>query len=155
MEGLLTARQYFNSDESSERELRTRITALWRDVDWNWFRATPKRDALYWHWSPNYAFHIAHRLQGWNEVMITYLLAIASPTNPIPPSTYWTGYDREGTGSEYGTKHTYFGIPLTQGYVARFTRPAVFCSYSYRGYDPRGVRDTTPTISRTTETKPW
>jgi hypothetical protein len=142
MEGLLTARQYFNSDDSSERELREQITALWHDVDWDWFRATPKHDALYWHWSPNYAFHIANRLQGWNEVMITYLLAIASPTHPIPPSTYWSGYDREGTGSEYGIKHTYFRIPLTQGYVPGSPGPLFFTQYSYLGYDPRGVRDT-------------
>ena len=142
MEGLLTARQYFNADNPAERELRERITALWRDVDWDWFRATPKRDALYWHWSPNYAFHIANRLQGWNEVMITYLLAIASPTHPVPPSVYWTGYDRQGTGSGYGIKRTYFGIPLTQGYVPGSPGPLFFTQYSYLGYDPRGVRDT-------------
>ena len=142
MEGLLTARQYFSSDDPSERELRERITALWRDVDWNWFRATPRRDALYWHWSPNYAFHITNRLQGWNEVMITYMLAIASPTHPVPASIYWTGYDREGTGSQYGIKHTYFGIPLTQGYVPGSPGPLFFTQYSYLGYDPRGVRDT-------------
>ena len=142
MQGLLTARQYFNRDTASERELRQRITDLWRGVDWNWFRATPNRDALYWHWSPNYAFHIANRLQGWNEVMITYLLAIASPTHPVPPSIYWTGYDRQGAGGGYGIKHTYFGIPLTQGYVPGSPGPLFFTQYSYLGYDPRGVRDT-------------
>jgi exo beta-1,2-glucooligosaccharide sophorohydrolase (non-reducing end) len=83
MEGLLTARQYFKADGPAGRELYDRITKLWDGVDWNWFRATPKRDALYWHWSPDYSFYIANRLTGWNEVMITYLEAIASPTHAI------------------------------------------------------------------------
>lgn len=49
MEGLLAARQYFKDDGQSGRELYESITRLWEGVDWNWFRATPKRDALYWH----------------------------------------------------------------------------------------------------------
>ena len=79
MQGLLAARGYFTHDTPAERELRARITKLWEGVDWDWFRATPKRDALYWHWSPNYGWYIHFRLEGWNEVMITYLLAVASP----------------------------------------------------------------------------
>ena len=54
MQGLLTARQYFNKDDAGEREVRDRINVLWRGVEWDWFRATPRRDALYWHWSPDY-----------------------------------------------------------------------------------------------------
>ena len=141
MQGLLTARQYFSKDDPEERELRDRINGLWRGVEWDWFRATPNKDAVYWHWSPDYAFHIANRLEGWNEVMITYMLAIASPTHPVPASLYSTGYTREGTGEPYGIKHTYFGIPLEQGYVKDSPGPLFFTHYSYLGYDPRGVRD--------------
>ena len=53
MQGLLTARQYFSHDSEQERTLRDTINRLWGGVEWNWFQATPKRDALYWHWSPN------------------------------------------------------------------------------------------------------
>jgi hypothetical protein len=141
LQGLLTARQYFAADKPEEAELRKNITALWQEVDWDWFRATPKRDALYWHWSPDYSFHIANRLEGWNEVMITYMLAIASPTHGVPASLYWTGYAREGTGGTFGIKKTYFGIPLEQGYVEGSPGPLFFTHYSYMGYDPRGVRD--------------
>jgi hypothetical protein len=144
MQGLLAARGYFTRDTPDERELRDRITRLWEGVDWDWFRATPKRDALYWHWSPNYGWYIHFRLEGWNEVMITYLLAVASPTHPVPPSIYYTGY----TGHEgYGTPRTYFGITTTQSYVPPSktspgsTGPLFFSHYSYLGYDPRGVRD--------------
>ena len=152
MQGLLTARQYFSHEDTKERELRDRINTLWRGVEWDWFRATPKRDALYWHWSPDYAFHIAFRLEGWNETMITYLLAVASPTHSVPPSLYATGYTHEragpansgltdDSGAVYGIKHTYFGIPLEQGYVKGSPGPLFFTQYSFLGYDPRGVRD--------------
>ena len=147
MEGLLAARGYYTRDTPAERELRRSITRLWRAVDWDWFRATPKRDALYWHWSPDYGFQIANRLQGWNEVQITYLLAAASPTHAIPPSVYYTGYTRVGGDEPYGVPRSYFGITTTQSYYPPTatspgsTGPLFFSHYSYMGYDARGVRD--------------
>ena len=65
-----------------EREIRDTVTKLWREVEWGWYRQRPDSDVLYWHWSPDYGFHINHPLIGWNETMIVYLLAIASPTHP-------------------------------------------------------------------------
>ena len=141
MQGLLTARQYFNKDNEKEQRLRNNITKLWEGVEWDWFRATPNKDALYWHWSPDYAFHIANRLQGWNEVMITYLLAIASPTHPVPGSLYHTGYTAEGTPHTYGERHTYYGIQLDMNYGPGSPGPLFFTQYSYQGYDPHGWRD--------------
>lgn len=142
MQGLLTARQYFQQDNEGERQLRDNVTALWRSVDWDWYRATPQRDALYWHWSPDYAFHIANRLQGWNEVMITYMLAIASPTHAAPPSIYHTGYTGEGDDRHpYGVRRTYFGTTVDMNYTADSPGPLFFTHYSYLGYDPRGWRD--------------
>jgi hypothetical protein len=142
MQGLLTARQYFAQDNEKERQLRDNITDLWKAVDWDWFRAMPNKDALYWHWSPTYAFHIANRLQGWNEVMITYMLAIASPTHASPPSIYHTGYTRDGSpGHEYGVPKTYYGITVNMDYTPDSPGPLFFTDYSYLGYDPRGYRD--------------
>lgn len=142
LQGLLAARQYFHQDNASERRLRDNITDLWREVDWDWYRATPNKDALYWHWSPNYAFHIANRLEGWNEVMITYLLAVASPTHAAPASIYQTGYDAEGHPAHpYGIRKTYYGIPLEMGYTPDSPGPLFFTDYSYLGYDPYGWRD--------------
>ncbi|MHB1675092.1 MAG: glucoamylase family protein [Acidobacteriaceae bacterium] len=139
MEGLLAARQYFKGDSPSEQELYARITNLWQGVDWEWFRATPKRDALYWHWSPEYSWHIANRLTGWNEVMITYLLAIASPTHGVPASLYYSGWVGEGIDNHYVNGHTYYGIPLYVGYGTG--GPLFFTDYSFMGFDPRGKKD--------------
>jgi exo beta-1,2-glucooligosaccharide sophorohydrolase (non-reducing end) len=141
MEGLLTARQYFKDDGAAGHELYDRITRLWEGVDWDWFRATPRRDALWWHWSPDYSFYIANRLTGWNETMITYLEAIASPTHGIPASTYYTGWAAEGTDHTFGEKHTYFGIQLDMNYLPGSPGPLFFTQYSYMGFDPRGLRD--------------
>ncbi|MBC6951195.1 hypothetical protein DWB58_24990, partial [candidate division KSB1 bacterium] len=92
VQGLLVARQYFNRNTKDERELLDTITALWQSVEWDWYRKEPTSDFLYWHWSPNHAWHISHPLVGWNETMIVYLLAIASPTHGVPASLYHTGW---------------------------------------------------------------
>lgn len=135
MEGLLTARQYFDHDTPQERELRDRITRLWQGVDWVWFRRDPKNDALFWHWSPDHAWFIHNRLTGWNEVMITYLLAIASPTHAAPASFYYTGW----AGGSYSQPHTVEDIELKVG--EGVGGPLFFTHYSFMGFDPRGIHD--------------
>ncbi len=139
MEGLLAARQYFKNDGQPGRELYDHITQLWQSVDWNWFRATPKRDALYWHWSPDYSFYIANRLTGWNEVMITYLEAIASPTHPIPAGDYYSGWAGEGVSNHYANGKSYFDITLPVG--SGTGGPLFFTDYSFMGLNPREFHD--------------
>ena len=135
MEGLLTARQYFDHESPQERELRDRITRLWQSVDWVWFRRDPENDAIFWHWSPDYAWYIHNRLTGWNEVMITYLLAIASPTHGAPASFYYTGW----AGRDYSQPHKVEGVELKVG--DGVGGPLFFTHYSFMGFDPRGIRD--------------
>src|SRR6266704_694673 len=100
MQGLLAARQYFNGDAPKEKDLFKRITALWETVEWDWYRESATNEAIYWHWSPVWNFQIRHRLTGFNEVMITYLLAIASPTHPVPPELYYTGWAGQSEAAE-------------------------------------------------------
>src|ERR1035437_9568536 len=49
MEGLLTARQYFNAASTDETTLRADINTLWNNVEWSWFRQN-NQNVLYWHW---------------------------------------------------------------------------------------------------------
>jgi hypothetical protein len=153
MEGLLAARQYFNGPSEDERSLHSRISKLWETVEWDWFRRTPSGDALYWHWSPQWSWYINHRLTGFNEVMIVYLLAIASPTHGVPGDLYYSGWAGQskaavayragwsGTeeGNHYENGHTYEGIKLDVGVGSG--GPLFFTHYSYMGFDPRGIRD--------------
>lgn len=152
-EGLLAARQYFHGTNPDEQSLYRRITALWESVEWNWYRRTPGSDALLWHWSPDYSWYINHRLTGWNEVMIVYLLAIASPTHGVPADLYYSGWAGQSPaavqyrrgwgqttdGDHYFNGHTYDGIKLDVG--VGNGGPLFFTQYSFMGFDPRGLRD--------------
>ena len=153
MEGLLAARQYFKGDSEVEQSIFQRITKLWEGVEWDWYRKTPENSALLWHWSPQWSWFIDHRLTGFNETMITYLLAIASPTHGVPASLYYTGWAGQseaakayrsgwsGTtqGDQYINGHTYYGIKLAVGEGTG--GPLFFTQYSFMGFDPRGIRD--------------
>ena len=152
MEGLLAARQYFHGSDAAERDLYQRISRLWETVEWDWYRRSPQSDALYWHWSPDWAWHINHRLTGFNETMIVYLLAIASPTHPVSAELYYTGwagqskaaidYRRRWSASTAGDRYingrSYYGIKLDVGVGSG--GPLFFAHYSYMGFDPH-VRD--------------
>ena len=92
MEGLLAAPQYFKGASADEQGLYRRITQLWEAVEWDWYRRSPQDDALLWHWSPQWSWYIDHRLTGFNETMITYLLAIASRAGGVGADLYYTGW---------------------------------------------------------------
>jgi hypothetical protein len=153
VQGLLAARQYFNRDDESERQIRDTITALWRDVEWDWYRKTPNSNALYWHWSPDHGWYISHPLIGWNESMIVYLLAIASPTHPVPASMYYSGFagqsdeavqyrrnwSRTTQGDHFTNGNEYYGIKLDVGVGSG--GDLFFTQFSFLGFDPRNKRD--------------
>jgi hypothetical protein len=153
MEGLLMARQYFNGPSARERELFQRISRLWETVEWDWYRQNSQSDFLYWHWSPQWGYQIHHPLIGFNETMITYLLAVASPTHGVPASMYYSGWAsqslraqqyRQGwsgsvDGNHYGNGNSYYGIRLDVGVGSG--GPLFFTHYSFLGMDPHAVRD--------------
>src|SRR6185312_15058113 len=95
LQGLLTARQYFNGGDANETTLRTGINEIWQQVDWDWFRQGGQ-NVLYWHWSPQYNWDMNVKLTGWNEALITYVLAAAAPVNPIPKTVYDNGWANNG-----------------------------------------------------------
>lgn len=133
-EGLLTARQYFNQDTPEEAALRDKITQLWEAVEWNWYRKQ-NQNVMYWHWSPNFNYAINLSVRGWNETMMVYLLAIASPTEGVPASLYHTGW----AGGNYTSGLSYYGIQLPLG--TALGGPLFFVHYSFIGFDPRYKRD--------------
>ncbi|HEY0058833.1 MAG TPA: glucoamylase family protein [Flavisolibacter sp.] len=135
MQGLLTARQYFNAADVQETSLRAGINELWNGVDWSWYRKGGE-EVLYWHWSPDYQWDINLKISGWNEALIVYLLAASSPANPIPKSVYDAGWARNGA---IRNNATYFGVPLPLGPPQG--GPLFFAHYSFLGLDPNGLSD--------------
>ena len=139
IQGLLTARQYFKANAPLEREIRTRASRLWAEVEWNWYLGEPKGQQLFWHWSPNHGWKIQHKIgDHFDECLITYLLAIASPTHPIPASCYTNGWVGPDPG-KYVNGQTYFGIHQAVGWP--MGGPLFFTHYSFLGFDPRAWSD--------------
>lgn len=134
MMGLLAARQYFDGG-GEERELRDRINALWSEVEWDW-HTQGGRDVLYWHWSPNNGWAMNHEIRGWNECLIAYVLAAASPRYPIKSDVYHRGWARDGA---IRNGQRYYGIELPLGPAEG--GPLFFAHYSFMGLDPRGLAD--------------
>ena len=133
IEGLLTVRQYFDGVDSVETEIRTRINRMWEEVEWDWF--LNGGDTLYWHWSPNHGWQMNMLIQGFNETMIAYILAIASPSHPIPASSYYDGW----AGGAYANGQAFYGHRQWVG--PDLGGPLFFTHYSFLGFDPRNKRD--------------
>jgi hypothetical protein len=137
MEGLLCARQYFNTADPTESGLRADINNLWNGVEWNWFRQN-NQNTLYWHWSPDFNWAINMPISGWDEALIVYALAASSniDSNKIPKVVYDNGWARNG-GIRNG--NTYYGIQLPLG--PNLGGPLFFAHYSFLGINPNNLSD--------------
>ncbi len=135
MQGLLSARQFFDADNPSEKAIREIITKLYEDVEWD-FYSRNNSGVLYWHWSPNFAWQMNFPLRGYNEALIVYLLAIASPTHPVPASYWNSGWT---SNSNYKNGNSWYGHKLLVG--PAYGGPLFFSHYSFLGFDPRGIKN--------------
>ncbi len=133
--GLLCARQYFNAENAAEAQLRGRAGGLWEEVEWSWFTQGQSR-VLYWHWSPNNGWAMNHEIRGWNECLITYVLAASAPRYAVDPSVYDHGF---ATGADFLNGRSYYDIPLPLGMP--YGGPLFFTHYSFCGLDPHGLED--------------
>src|SRR5450755_132222 len=138
MQGLLTARQFFNTGDPDEITLRNNINNLWNGIQWNWFRQNGQ-NALFWHWSPNFNFVINRQISGWDEAMVVYALAASSPvdSNRIPKIVYDNGWALNGNIKNGGS---FYGITLPLG--PDFGGPLFFAHYSFLGINPTNLMDT-------------
>ena len=82
MTSLLCVREYFKNGNQEEKELANKINQLWREMEFDWY-TQGGQDVIYWHWSPNYGWEMNFPLEGYNECLITYILAAASPTHSV------------------------------------------------------------------------
>jgi hypothetical protein len=136
LEGMLTVREYFDQDNPVENELRERITRLWEEAEWDWYQQTGDKH-LTWHWSKEHEFVRNHKIGGFNECMIAYLLAMASPTHAIASDSYYQGW--VGDPRNYVNGKSYYGIKQPVG--SPMGGPLFFTHYSYLGLDPHALDD--------------
>lgn len=135
MAGLITARQYFNGVDAAEIDLRTDINTIYNGVEWSWYRKD-NSNTLYWHWSPNYNWDMNLPIKGWNECLITYVMAASSPTYAIPKSVYDNGWAQNGAMKNGSS---YYGVQLPLGTANG--GPLFFAHYSFMGINPTGLTD--------------
>lgn len=136
IQGLLTARQYFNGASDKEMSLREKIDSIWHRVEWNWFTKNGTETNLYWHWSPNKGFIMNMPIRGWNECLITHVLAASSPTYPVSTAVYHNCWAVNG---QIKNGKNFYGYKLPLG--SDLGGPLFFAHYSFLGIDPRGLTD--------------
>ncbi len=123
--GGLVAAAYFDGDSANEREIRWLADALYRRADWNWL--LDAHGAVGHGWRPERGF-IPYAYCGYNEALFLYILALASPTHPIPSDSYsrWL--------STYKWKTIY-------GYEFLYAGPLFIHQLSHVWIDFRGIQD--------------
>jgi hypothetical protein len=164
--GALVCQSYFDSADPEEVEIRSLADSIYRRIDWRW--AQPKPPAISLGWSPEEGF-LKYDWRGYNEAMLVYLLALASPTFPVSTRawTEWTStYDQHwGTffGQEFLSFPPLFGHQYTHvwtdfrgihdQYMRRRgldyfenSRRAVYAQQAYAVANPRRCQDYGATI---------
>jgi hypothetical protein len=120
MAGILTARRYFASD----KEISDLAEEIYRRIDFPWMLES-KTPAFCHGWTPERGF-ITYLWSNYSEASVLYLLAIGSPTHPVPASS-WYAWTRNP--NVYGT-YRFIG-----------TAPLFTHQYSHAFVDFRGLRD--------------
>lgn len=101
--GALTCRQYFQ-----DTEIQSLASQIYNRVNWPWMlNAGPSFSMA---WTPESGF-AASRWDTYCELMMLYLLAIGSPTNPVSAST-WDAFARPVLTYDNFTYITNFYAPL-------------------------------------------
>ncbi|MCF7560453.1 beta-glucosidase [Sabulilitoribacter multivorans] len=139
VQGLLTVAEYFRDGNEKEQLLASKIDKLWKEVEWDWY--TKGEDVLYWHWSPEYQWEMNFPVGGYNECLIMYVLAAASPTHPIEPSVYDKGWAGDG---KIVSNEKFYGEDLVLDYYEHDDSPVgplFWAHYSYLGLNPKGLSD--------------
>ena len=127
MAGVLSSETYFNADNGVEAAIRSRANALYRRVDWPWAYSRSSRPLLSMGWTPEDGF-IRYDWAGYDEGMILYILAMASPTHPIDGGA-WDKWTSTYKWSDFcGYSYVNFG-------------PLFGFQYSHAWIDFRGIRD--------------
>ncbi len=137
VQGLITVRQYLDDADTREAALINTINEMCAGVEWDWHTKNGAENVLYWHWSPRVEWQMNLPVRGWNECLITYILAAASDTFNISKAVYDEGWARGGNIVNSG--NMYYGIQLP----LRNDRggPLFFAHYSFLGLDPRNLED--------------
>ncbi|MBK5719834.1 hypothetical protein JGH11_03000 [Dysgonomonas sp. Marseille-P4677] len=135
MQGLIAAKEYYKGSSNTENNISRIIDELWGSVDWKHY--TNSGDALYWLWSSeNNQFSLP--INGWNEGLITYIMALAAPTpHNIDIEVYKKGWKQNG--AFYHPNRTYYNYTLLLG--PDYGGSLFLSQYSMLGLNPQKLED--------------
>ncbi len=125
MQGLLIARQYLSESNAAEKQVIDGINELWHGMEFDWYTRGGEQ-VLYWHWSPNHNWAMNLPITGYNEALVTYVLAAASPTHSVSADCYHQGWGRGGAINIAGEAAT---------------APLFWAHYSWIGLNPNQLSD--------------
>ena len=128
--GMLTAAEYFDANAAKENEIRTLADALYRRANWHW--AQNEGATLTHGWKPESGF-LHYRWEGYDEALLLYMLALGSPTYPLPDNSY------TAWGSTYQWQHCYGYDYLYAG--SMFTHQLSHMWIEFRGIQDVFMRD--------------
>jgi len=134
-QGLICAKQYFTANTPKERRIRDVISWMWGEMEWDWY-TRDGRDALYWHWSPNNGWAMNFAIHGFNECLITYVLAASAQRYPVGANVYTQGWAQSDF---FKNGKTFYGYKLPLGFD--YGGPLFFSQYSFMGLNPKGLKD--------------
>lgn len=137
--GALFAQSYFDRDDQVEAEIRELAEKIYTRVEWDWAqRNTTGTEAINlagshgiaMGWKPEEGWDKSDWI-GYNEGMLVYVLAAASPTHQVGKDAWdkgWAAKLDEDWGTFYGYEHLQF-------------EPLFGHQYSHVWIDFRGIRD--------------
>ena len=133
-QALIALKNYFDGTDGKSVQIQQKAGQLWKEIDWNWYRNG--QNVLFWHWSPNYNFEKNLKVSGWNESLVTYIMAAASPTHGIEKVVYDQGWARNGS---MVNKRTYYDLEIN---LARdWGGPLFWLHYTHLGINPHNLKD--------------
>ena len=140
VQGLLSVAEYYKDGSEEEQALAAQIQRMWEEVEWDWY--TQGEDVLYWHWSPNVGWEMNFPVGGYNEALVMYVLAAASPTHPISKEVYEKGWAVDG---QIAKDTTMYGLRTVLNHYEHNddapVGPLFWAHYSYLGLNPKGLTD--------------
>jgi hypothetical protein len=105
--GVLFCHSYFNTHDPQDVKIRKLADQIYRRVDWTW--AQPRPPAVALAWTRELGF-IGGDWRGYNEAMLVYVLALASPTSPVGKDAWeqWTSTYDHSWRTVFGQEHLDF-----------------------------------------------
>jgi hypothetical protein len=103
--GILDAKQYFQTSDPGEVQIRELADSIYRRADWNFARNN--HAAIQMGWRPGTGFANFGEWIGYNEAMILYILALGSPTHPLPDTTATGSWAAWTSGYQWDTQYGY------------------------------------------------